>query len=308
MLSLNFGRVVFFISALIGCASSACGQVPSAPTELVAQASAPGDLAISIFWIDNANNEQGFEIQRRTGGVGNPFVTIDVVFLSDISSYVDAGLDEKTTYAYRVLAFNSNGNSEFSNVDNATTSWARPWQIADLQGSYANGNVSLSWTDQADNETRFEVERAEEGVSTAYEVIATLEPNTLTYVDATAKKGTSYSYRIVPWRYDVAGGAPVTVSIATGTGIKAPASFTALGKTRTIVELNWKGNFSNRVVFQIQRFDFNTGLWSDLGTASFREKRFFDRGLTTGTFYSYRIRAVTDAAVSPWETASATTK
>lgn len=308
MSSLNLGRVVFFISALIGCASSVYGQVPNAPTELVAQASAPGDLAISIFWIDNATNEEGFVIQRREGGVGNPFVTIDVVFVSNISSYNDVGLTEKTTYAYRVLAFNADGDSAYSNVDNATTSWARPLQIADLQGSYANGNVSLSWTDQADNETRFEVERAEEGVSAAYEVIGTLEPNTVTYVDTTAKKGTSYSYRIVPWRYDVMGGAPVTVSIATGTGIKSPTGFTALGKTRTIIELNWKGNFSNRVAFQIQRFDFNTSLWSDLGTASFRDRRFFDRGLTTGTFYSYRIRAVTDAAVSPWETASATTK
>lgn len=99
------------------------------------------------------------------------------------------GLAEDTLYFYRVVAFNTDGASAPSNVAFDFTSFARPNQVSGLTGSFANGVTSLSWTDNADNETRFEVERAEEGVDLSYSVIAVLPANATTHQDSTALDG-----------------------------------------------------------------------------------------------------------------------
>ena len=46
--------------------AQAAGE-PAAPSQLEALASYPGDLAISITWLDNSLDETGFEIERCIG-------------------------------------------------------------------------------------------------------------------------------------------------------------------------------------------------------------------------------------------------
>jgi uncharacterized protein len=282
-------------------------QGPLPPSDLTVNASAPGDLAISLFWSDNSLDEIGFEIQRATGESAE-FEVISLGTLNNVGSYNDVGLLENTKYTYRVRAYNGNGFSDFSNVDFATTSYARPNQVSQLQGAFVDGLVSLIWFDESDNETRFEVERAEIGVSTAYESIAVLEPNTTSYVDDTTLDGTAYSYRVVPWRFDVAGGAPLTVELATGPAIVSPSRVNAKAKTKSSIELTWGGRFAATTVIQIQRFNLNTGLWESVGEPLASTQKFIDRNLASRTSYSYRLRAKTTTAVSLWESAFATTR
>lgn len=298
------------VTGLLSQAPATNGQDLLAPTELQAQSSAPGDLAISLFWIDNAFGEEGFEIQRRIGDETNPFETIDVVLLENIGSYNDVNLQENTTYSYRVRAVFGVQASDFSNISSATTSYARPNQVADLQGVLVSGDVELSWLDMADNETRFEVERAEVGVSSAFETIAVLEPNTLDYIDETALAGTSYIYRIVPYRFDVQGGAPDTVTIETGVGTVAPRSITVKGRSRREIEVSWTWSTKPRRSWQVQvqRLDINSGMWIDLGKVAADRRRYRDGGLERSTSYTYRIRTVTPSAVSPWIQGSGSTR
>lgn len=54
--------------------------------------------------------------------------------------------------------------------------------------------ATLSWTDNSNNETGFEIERAPKG--RAFAKIGTVGANVTTYLDATAKAGDSYSYRV----------------------------------------------------------------------------------------------------------------
>ena len=53
--------------------AQAAGE-PTAPSLLEAQASYPGDLAISLTWNDNSFDETGFEIERCIGAGCTDFV------------------------------------------------------------------------------------------------------------------------------------------------------------------------------------------------------------------------------------------
>ncbi len=281
----------------------------TAPSDLTAQASAPGDLAISLFWTDDALDEDGFEIQRRIVDSGADFATIDLVPFANVGSYNDVGLAENTAYEYRIRAVAGAAVGDFSNVDAAQTSYARPDQVTDLTGVLIDGTVLLTWTDNADNETRYEVERVELG-GTAFETIAVLDPDSVSYEDPTPRAGTTYLYRVVPWRFDVDGGRVDVVSIETGAGVAAPRSVVIRNRTRTSLEIGWSyaRRPSDRWRVQIQVFDWNTGFWTDLASVQAKRGRYNVTRLTRGTSYQFRLRTVTPAAYSPWVEVSGTTR
>jgi len=90
---------------------------PSAPTNL--SATAVSCSQINLSWTDNSNNETGFKIERKTGA-GGAWSQIAAVG-ANVTAYNNTGLNENTTYFYRVRAYNGDGDSNYSNEDSATT-------------------------------------------------------------------------------------------------------------------------------------------------------------------------------------------
>lgn len=74
---------------------------------------------LTLHWTDNSNNESGFKVERKTGTSGT-FTQI-AVLAANITSYIDNNLANATTYCYRLNAFNSAGNSAYSDISCATT-------------------------------------------------------------------------------------------------------------------------------------------------------------------------------------------
>ncbi|MBI3191041.1 MAG: fibronectin type III domain-containing protein, partial [Pedosphaera parvula] len=72
----------------------------------------------TLSWSDNSANEAGFRIERSLDGVN--FAEVATVGANTVS-YVDAGLPNATTYSYRLRAYNTAGNSGYSNVATGTT-------------------------------------------------------------------------------------------------------------------------------------------------------------------------------------------
>ena len=91
--------------------------LPQAPSNL--SVSKITSTAITIKWSDNANNEQGFYVQRSMNA-GTTWTQIATV-APNATSYTNTGLTPRTTYWYRVQAYNAAGVSGFSNTISATT-------------------------------------------------------------------------------------------------------------------------------------------------------------------------------------------
>lgn len=89
---------------------------PQPPSGLRSEAISSRQIGLS--WQDNADDEDGFHIERQ--GPDGGFVLVDTVS-SDTTDYADKGLEPNTRYCYRVRAFNDEGDSEFSNQSCATT-------------------------------------------------------------------------------------------------------------------------------------------------------------------------------------------
>ena len=96
--------------------------VPSAPSNLAAALSAPGNpLAVRLTWTDNSTNEVGFRVFRATNAAFTQGAVSFLVSGSNVTTYNNTTVQPGTTYYYRVLAYNAGGNSAYSNVVTVTT-------------------------------------------------------------------------------------------------------------------------------------------------------------------------------------------
>jgi uncharacterized protein len=89
---------------------------PTAPSTLAA--SVASTSRIDLSWRDNSNNETGFRIERRIGtGAWSQIATVG----PNVTRFASTGLRSRTTYGYRVRAYNGIGTSAYSNVVSAKT-------------------------------------------------------------------------------------------------------------------------------------------------------------------------------------------
>ncbi|MFN7945896.1 MAG: hypothetical protein U0Z53_11130 [Blastocatellia bacterium] len=91
---------------------------PPAPTNLTAEAQAATQMRLA--WDDNGNNEDGFKLERCTGAGCTSFRQIGTAAANQ-NYYFDYTVRANTTYVYRVRAYNSVGNSPYSNTATAKT-------------------------------------------------------------------------------------------------------------------------------------------------------------------------------------------
>lgn len=170
-------------------------ELPVAPSNLVADAVSSSQIDLS--WQDNSDNEAGFKIERKTGSAGT-YSQIDTV-AADVTSYSDLTVSPNTTYFYRVRAFNSAGNSGYSNEDSATTPGTPgnpPAAPSNLRLTVnTSSRITLNWDDNSDDEDGFKIER-KTGAGGTFSQIATVEANKTGYTDKNLNASTTYCYRV----------------------------------------------------------------------------------------------------------------
>ncbi len=287
-----------------GFSNTVCGTtqpipVPAAPANLAAVAAS--STQINLSWTDRADNETGFEVERASAP-GGPFAKIADLGINT-QTYADQGLSPNTQYCYRVQAKNSSGGSGFSNTACATTPTppvpppAAPTTL--VATAVSSSQINLNWTDNATNETGFELERSTDG--TNFTKIADLRPDITTYQNTGLNPATRYFYRV---RAVNQGGQSAYSNVANATTAdvvpNAPARLTAQTTSFSAIVLNWADLSNNEAGFQIERAGSSTGTFTKIADVGANATTFTDAGLTGSTQYCYRVRALNAVGASAY--------
>ncbi len=284
------------------------GTLPAAPSAL--SATAASSTQINLAWTDNSNNEDGFRIERCQNAGCSTFTEIATV-AANVVSYQNTGLTAGTTYQYRVRAYNTAGNSGYSNTASATTTVTLPAAPTALSATAASSTqINLAWTDNSNNEDGFRIERCQNAGCSTFTEIATVATNATTYQNTGLTAGTTYQYRVRA--YNTAGNSGYSNTASATTTVTLPAAPTALSATAassTQINLAWTDNSNNEDGFRIERCQ-NAGCstFTEIATVAANVVSYQNTGLTAGTTYQYRVRAYNTAGNSGYSnTASATT-
>jgi hypothetical protein len=270
--------------------------LPAAPTTLVATAAS--NTLINLTWTDNADNESGYYVERCQGAGCVNFAPIDTI-APNLTSYGNPGLDPAVSYSYRIRAFNAAGVSDYSNVASAATDLPAP--PTDLTATTTSPNqITLGWTDNANNETGFVVERCAGVECGDFAAIATPGANATGFVNSGLAADQSYSYRVLA--FNSAGPSlPSNVASANTSLPAAPTGLSAATITGGRIDLEWSDNASNENGYSIERCagpgcsDF-----APIATLDSNSTAYPNTGLDINETYSYRVRAFNAVGTSDY--------
>lgn len=170
---------------------------PAAPSGLVA--TAMSSYRVDLSWVDNANNEWGFRIERSSDNVN--FTEVGNV-TTDTATFSDDSLAPGTAYQYRVLSYNGIGDSDDSGTAAAVTPAGPPAAPSALSAAPGNARVTLSW-DSTAGADRYRVKRSLTFGGPYSEIGTVTGP---AYVDTGAANGTTYHYVVAAENSHGAGG------------------------------------------------------------------------------------------------------
>ncbi|MDR6806241.1 titin [Dyadobacter sp. BE34] len=279
--------------------------IPKAPATLVAVAASGSQ--INLGWLDLATDETGFEVEQSTDGTR--FVKIADLAANTIT-YQDKSLKSATKYWYRVRAKNASGASAYSNVANATTLViiTIPKAPSALVANVASSTqINLSWTDNAGDETGFELERSTDALS--FTKIADLGPNVTTYQHTGLAPATRYWYRVLAKNTaGKSGYSNIANATTQDVAPNPPSGLTAVAVSASQIDLKWVDNANNESGYQVERSQ-NGAAFTKIADLPANVTGYQSTGLAAATSYSYRVRAVNAVGASAYSnTGSAKTQ
>jgi len=277
---------------------------PDQPMDLTAQAT--GSSTIMLSWTDVSDDETRFEVHRKEG-VDGPWDQIGAPDPNTVG-FEDLGLTPTTTFGYRVRACNEAGCSDFSSEVEATTDDVPPGAPMDLTATTTGPfSVFLTWTDESENETGFEVER-KEGTSGSWEPAVTAAADATEFGDMSLSPNTSYVYRIRACN-DVGCSTYSDEADTTTDEVapEAPLGLIAGATGSATVALDWSDGSDNELNFEVERKPGTGGEWAKVGVPTPNATSFSDTGLTPHTTYQYRVRACSDVGCSAYSNQASVT-
>ena len=157
--------------------------------------------------------------------------------------------------------------------------------------SYSCSQMLLTWTDNANNEDAFGIERRTD--SDEFTEIAILPVNTTSFTDYNLKANTHYTYRIRaynPFGTSDYSSEASSVTLSASSPPTAPSGLIVQITSPTLVSLAWTDNSNNEDEFKIEQ-KIGSGYFAEIVRPPLNSTTWSLTNLTPGTNYTYRIRA-----------------
>ena len=244
---------------------------------------------INLTWVDNSSSETGYKIERKTGSTGT-YSQIDQVG-ANVQSYSDTnGLVPNTKYYYRIRATNGTLDSDYSNAPSATTLLNAPVPPSNLAvTSVVSNQITLSWSDNSNNETGFKIQR-KTGLAGTYVDIRTTAANVTSYTNSGLTDGTLYYYRVCAT--NASGDSAFSNEASGTTPLTTPTSATAAAVSSSQINLTWVDNSAAETGYKIERKTGTSGNYAQITQVGANVQSYSDtNGLSPNTRYYYRVRA-----------------
>ncbi len=272
--------------------------VPAQPTNLVITAVTYNSY--SLAWKDNSSVETGYVVERRIGS--GPFAQVGNTLPANTTTYVDPTTTPEAVYCYRVKAINASGSSAYSSQACAATPPAAPTNLAVTVNS-APLSATLTWTDNAQTETGYVVERQTNGGPFS-QLGGTLRANTTSTTDTSIVASTTYCYRVKAT--NTSGSSAYSNTACTSGAPSAPTGLAVTSVSASGVTLGWTDTASNETGYVVER-EVSGGSYAQLGgTLSANTTTYTDASAATDTTYCYRVKAVNSAGSSGYSNEACT--
>lgn len=241
-------------------------ETVAAPTSLTATATAS---SVTLTWTDNASNEQGFVVERKTGASGT-YAPIDTLGANTVT-FTNTGLPAATNYGYRVRAFKNTTYSGYSN-EIAISTTSTPLTIA--QYTFPVNVLTSSDTETHSTAGNFTdgpglsggTAFLQNGRSVAAPVLTSTIQNAITnqdYFEFTVTPGTGYSFDLNSISLTAKRGSASPDQLRIYHSLDNYSSYFATGLSTNWTTYNWDlsalAETSTAVTFRIYIFGNNTG-------------------------------------------------
>jgi hypothetical protein len=261
-------------------ANVSCATLLLPPANLTA--TALSGTQIRLTWKDTSTKEKGFKIERSADGINFSQIATTLV---NVITYINSGLTAGTKYYYRIKAYSSTNESNYTSIASAVTTLTAPSALTALAAS--SSSINLKWLDNSLNETGFKIERSTDNKT--FSEVGTAASNIKAYSDTGLNEGTRYYYRIRA--YNGATNSSYTVSATAVTLIAAPTNLTATASSGSKINLSWTDNSSKETGFKIERSTSPTTGFVQVATTGANITTYTNTGLVAGKTYYYRVRA-----------------
>ena len=276
---------------------------PAVPEKPATFRAIPGDRKALLIW-DDADDVSigGWEYrQKESGGSDGSWQFIPG---SDASTttYTVTGLENGTEYTFQIQAWNSAGTGYPSDEESATPMPSAPGKPAGLLAEPGNGKVTLTWNDPGnDTISKWQYAYKTTGDFTGWTDMAGSGAGTVRHVVSMLDNDTTYTFKVRAVN-DVGEGAESDEASVTpvASAPEKPAGLLALAGDKQVT-LSWTdpSDASIRKWQYAYRTAGGYGNWTDIPDSDATTTRHVVPGLTNGTTYTFKLRAVNDAGAGP---------
>jgi hypothetical protein len=287
-------------------------DAPNTPSGLTALAAS--GTAIRLFWKDNATNETGFEVYRSDDNISFQLVASlgansgGTSAGDNVVTHLDEGLSPNTTYYYKVRAIGQNNSASiFTQVKSGVTDSGVPIAPDDLDAfPLPATKVLLTWDDNSDNETGFNIYRSTELIPEAFVLVGTANANDTTFTDNNGLIANEQYFYVVTSVNTFGQSFPSDpASVVTVDVPESPTGLVVTNVTGSEISIAWQDNSSDETGFVVEIASiFSNGVYLFAGETSPDDNSFTlneeNAGLQPNQLYLIRVRATKNDGNSPY--------